>query len=537
MIEKILGFADEIGMFPENCALLACVSGGADSVCLLEALLEISAMRGYTVSAAHFNHMLRGAESDRDEAFVRDYCTSRGVSLIVGRGDVADHASVAGLSVEEAARKMRYNFFYSAAEEIGARRIVTAHTADDNAETILMNLIRGAGANGLSGIPPMRSASLVGAQGAPIRSAGPVGAQGALNREPISVVRPMLPVTRSEVLMFLEERGIPFIEDSSNNLDVYTRNKIRHSIVPLITEINPKFTTSAAAAAELLRADNDYLSALADDYTGQNAADTSVLSGLPFAISSRVIRKLSGVSLSHKHVKTVLDMCGRGGAPSSLSLPGVTAYFDYGKLTFEANADREHRDGAGAAGTCAAGTGAAGSGAGGSGAAGTGAAGSGAAGSGAAGSGAVRGLREGFTPVLPVPGESVSIGTLNLIITCESVICNEPDELYTEADDRINKSFTSFLFKNDALCGRITVRSRREGDNIRFPGRTGSKTLKKLFIERRIPARERAFVPVIADEAGVLAIYGIGTGDRAAPLPGEKAVRLIFERNSERNTR
>ena len=550
MIEKILSFADENEMFPESGALLACVSGGADSMCLLAALIEISAMRGYALSAAHYNHMLRGAESDRDEAFVTDYCKLRGVPLYVGRGDAADFAKSGRLGVEEAAREMRYGFFYAAAENIGAQRIVTAHTADDNAETMLMNLIRGAGANGLSGIPPVRSVNKgAGAAGggAAITAAGTVAADagkvdaagvaatvagtiaadaGAVDAAGVAAVRPMLRVSRREVLSFLEERGISFIEDSSNGLDVYTRNKVRHSIIPLITEINPKFIESASAAAELLRADNDYLSSLADDHIGHSAADAAELSGLPFAVSSRVIRKLSGVSLSYKHVKAVLDMCVCGGAHASLSLPGITARYEYGKLTFEKNAGTDVKHGLGDGSLSSAGS---------------------RRNAGSSGSGdhenpenPVCENRAGssdrpdaFTPVWPVPGESIYIGSLNLKIICESVICNEP---LAEADSRINKSFTSFLFKNDAVCGRITVRSRREGDKIRFPGRSGSKTLKKLFIELRIPARDRAYIPVVADEAGVLAVYGIGAADRAAPSAGGLAVKLTFERCAERNT-
>ena len=433
-------------MFPENGSLLACVSGGADSMCLLAVLAEISGMRGYALRAAHYNHMLRGEESDRDEAFVRGYCAANDIPFYSQRGDVSSYAKARRLGTEEAAREMRYRFFHEVAADIGADRIVTAHTADDNAETVLMNLIRGAGTNGLTGIPPRRGA----------------------------VVRPMLKVLRRDILRYLNEHDITFIDDSTNNLEIYTRNKLRRSIIPFIKEINPKFTESVAATAELLRADEVFLSKTADSITGRDAEDPAFLSALPFAVSSRVIRRLSGLNLSHKHVRAVLDLCRKSGPPASLSLPGNTVvYVEYGRIAF---ADK---------------------------------------------------TGDGFRQVWPVAGESARIGSLGLIISCESVICSEQ---FSAAPGIINKSFTSFLFKCDALCGRISVRPRREGDSIRFFGKNGSRTLKKLFIDLHIPARERANIPVIADDAGVLAVYGFGMGDRAVPEPGDRAVQLVFEK-------
>ena len=434
-------FADEFDMLPGAGIVLACVSGGADSMCLMEALLDISRARGFTVSAAHYNHGLRGDESDRDEEFVREQCAARDVFVYSEKGDVRSFSEKHGISLEEAARDMRYDFFYATASSIGAKRIATAHTADDNAETMIFNLTRGAGAAGLSGIPPKRGI----------------------------VIRPMLRLSRDDVMLFINGRNIPFVEDSTNDLDVFTRNRLRHAVIPVLKEINPRFEESAASAAGLLRADDEYLSGLADIFiTEHNAAplEARELLALPFAVSSRVIRKLYGGNLSHKHVKTVLELCARGGPPASLSLPGKTVYVEYGRVVFgRAAASNE------------------------------------------------------FDPVCPAIGECIEIPAIGLKITCKSVICG----------DRINKSFTSFLFKSADLCGKMTVRSRREGDTIRFIGQNGAKTLKKLFIERRVPARERLLIPVIADDAGVLAVCGFGTGCRAVPQPGDPAFQIDFE--------
>ena len=248
MLDRIKSFADEFNMFPKSGPLLTCVSGGADSMCLLEVLLEISHERGFTVSVAHFNHMLRGEESDRDETFVREFCAACGIPFYSGAGDVNEYAAKLKLSVEEAAREARYSFFFATAEKAESVRIATAHTADDNAETMILNLVRGAGAAGLSGIPPVRDIA------------------SSVTKRPIIVIRPMLRISREDVMLFVTERGIPFVEDSTNNIDIYTRNKIRHIVMPVIKEINPKYYEAMAATSALSRADEEYLSKIADEY-------------------------------------------------------------------------------------------------------------------------------------------------------------------------------------------------------------------------------------------------------------------------------
>lgn len=146
----------DISLLPPGGGVLCAVSGGADSVYLLCRLCELRESLGLRVWAAHYNHCLRGAESDRDEAFVRDLCAGLGVEAYSGRGDVAAFARENGLGTEDAARRLRYAFLEQTADALGADAIATAHTADDNAETMLLNLARGAGLRGLCGIPPRR---------------------------------------------------------------------------------------------------------------------------------------------------------------------------------------------------------------------------------------------------------------------------------------------------------------------------------------------------------------------------------------------
>ena len=207
--------------------VLVALSGGADSVSLLLVLQKL----GYEVRAFHLNHCLRGAESDRDEAFCRALCAERGVPLNVGRCDIA--ALSQGKAVEETARRERYRLLEQAAE---GDKIATAHTADDKLETVLFHLVRGSGAKGVSGIPPVRGA----------------------------VIRPLLFAERREIEAFLRENGQDYVTDSSNLSDDYTRNRLRHSVLPVLRGINEQAAQAALRLGEQLRQDEACLGGQAE---------------------------------------------------------------------------------------------------------------------------------------------------------------------------------------------------------------------------------------------------------------------------------
>ncbi|MFQ9556217.1 MAG: tRNA lysidine(34) synthetase TilS [Oscillospiraceae bacterium] len=215
--------------------VLCAVSGGVDSMYLLHRMAELGAQRGFTVGCAHFNHGLRGVESDRDEAFVRAQCEKLGVPFYAGRGDVT---SVRGMGTEAAARELRYAFLTHCADEHGYDWIATAHTADDNAETLLLNLARGCGLRGLTGIPPQRG----------------------------KLLRPMLDTTRAQAEAYLTARAIPHVEDSTNAADTYARNRVRHHAVPALESVNTAFVQHTSDTAALLREDERFLSGLAANF-------------------------------------------------------------------------------------------------------------------------------------------------------------------------------------------------------------------------------------------------------------------------------
>jgi tRNA(Ile)-lysidine synthase len=209
--------------------VVVAVSGGADSIALLRALVAIRpANAGGRLVAAHLNHGLRGDESDGDAAFVAQVAGELGVEAIVSRGEVAEAARERGDGVEAAARELRYRFLIDTARSVGARAIATAHTRDDQAETLLQRIVRGTGLAGLAGIPRAR----------PL-------ADGT-----IGLVRPMLMLRRSEVVEYLTALGQPYRTDSSNLDRAYTRNRIRHDLLPqLARDYNPQVVEALARLA------------------------------------------------------------------------------------------------------------------------------------------------------------------------------------------------------------------------------------------------------------------------------------------------
>jgi tRNA(Ile)-lysidine synthase len=213
----------------QNVSVLVAVSGGADSVALLRALHAVRLSGEGRLIVAHYNHRLRGAESDADEAFVNELAKQLGVQFVVGAASSDLAASGSGEGIEGAARQARYGFLASAAGQVGARYIATAHTADDHVETILFNILRGTGLAGLAGIPRIRKLT-----------------------DAATIIRPQLDVTRAEVLDYLNSIGQPYRDDSTNRLEDYTRNRIRLQLLPLLErDYNPRVREALLRLAQI----------------------------------------------------------------------------------------------------------------------------------------------------------------------------------------------------------------------------------------------------------------------------------------------
>jgi len=272
--------------------VLCAVSGGLDSMCLLHLL----AAQGMTVTAAHFNHQLRGTESDRDEAFVRERCAEHGVPFVCGRGDVRAHAAETGKTIEEAARDLRYAFLEEQKEALGSAVILTAHHADDNAETQLLNLLRGTGARGLSGIPETRD----------------------------DIFRPFLHVTREELAGYAETHHIKYVEDSTNAEDIAARNLLRHKVLPVLRELNPRAVENMARTAELLKEDDEALCRMAEDLLGRSCR----MEGDTVCIRVELCREAERAVVKRAIHKALSDLAGRRRDLTARHVEAVFALLD-----------------------------------------------------------------------------------------------------------------------------------------------------------------------------------------------------------------
>ena len=279
---KALGTIHRHGMLQSGHVLVA-LSGGADSVSLLHVLLSLRDELGLSVEAAHVHHGLRGEEADRDERFVRELCAKWNVPLHVLHANVAAEAAETGESLEACGRRVRYAFF----DLLAKGEIATAHTRDDNAETVLLHLARGSGLRGLCGIPPVRG----------------------------NIVRPLLDCTRAEVEAYCAEHGLSFVTDSTNQSDAFARNRVRHEILPAMRTINPAASDAIARCAGTLSRDADYLDAQTADLLSESKRpfgyDAAALRAAHPALRYRALEAVLCGSMREKPQTYHLDRCVR----------------------------------------------------------------------------------------------------------------------------------------------------------------------------------------------------------------------------------
>lgn len=313
--EKVDGFITEKALIKKGDSVLVGLSGGADSVALLVVLCRLAPRRGWTVKAAHFNHGIRGVGAEEDELFCRDLCDEMGVPFYSETGDVPAYARENGLSIETAGRMLRYDFLGRIAARAGCSRIAVAHHMDDNAESILLHMIRGSGLYGLTGIKPLRA----------------------------GVIRPLLGVRKREIEAYLEAEGILYRTDETNLLPEGSRNRVRLDIVPYIEKhLNSAVVPTLCSMAELLSEDEAYLYREAkrayDDAKRGDGLLRKKVAELPHPIKTRVIRIAlaeagAEVDIERVHVEAVSELLSaRTGA--RLTLPGIEARTSYDLIKF-----------------------------------------------------------------------------------------------------------------------------------------------------------------------------------------------------------
>ena len=318
-LKRIKDTIDQYSMLREGDKVLVAVSGGADSVCLLISMLALAKKLGIRIAAANIDHCLRGKESEKDSAFVRELCGRLGVEFHSAKVNVRSGGKK-GASVEEKARQARYDFLRKAALKAGCSAIATGHTLDDQAETVLLKIIHGGSMAGLSGIPPVR-------------------AEGK-----ILVIRPLIRAERKDILAYLRNEGVGHVEDSTNSDVRFLRNRVRLEVIPYLERLNPKIKRSMANLADGLREDMELVESLKRRAAPEAGRVMKISGMLAQPVSARkqafktLFERAGGnvKKLTYRHWMDFDLFIRRAGKGRSLDLPGgVSAVRRENEIVFE----------------------------------------------------------------------------------------------------------------------------------------------------------------------------------------------------------
>ena len=486
--QKVLGFMRNKHMTDRGDGVLAAVSGGADSVCLLLLLNGMAAELGIRVFAFHMNHGIRGEEADRDEQFVGELCKQLEIPLTVVHEKVETYAEEHGLSGEEAGRILRYRHLEETAERYQCTKIAVAHHEDDDAETVLLNLFRGSGLAGLSGIRPVRG----------------------------KIIRPLLCVSRKEIEEYLKEQGFSWCEDSTNRENDYTRNKIRNELLPWVREnINSRAAEHILAASELAAQADVYFEMEAERIleescskrreeakqpTSQNVGEadgkesgtgqdlkvaenamkmytkisTNLFDSQPEILKTYIIRRMvlnaagKAKDITERHIRAVMKLTGPGGG-HSVNLPyGLQAVRGYETLKIVQGQER-------------------------------------------------RSAVESSDPGQKWKNEGSFEKEIRLRTDLDETFRVGPASIRLHAIPRkkepeIPKNQYTKWFDYDKINVGLSIRYRKNGDYLTLSG-GGKKKLRRFMIDEKIPEDERDRIPVLADGDHVLWVVGYRISD------------------------
>ena len=466
VIQKVRGTVARYHMLKQGDTVLVGVSAGPDSVCLLYLLKELRQEYSLSLHIAHLHHGFRGSEADEDMRFVRAIGESLGIPVYAEHADIPAYLKKTGLSKQAGARKVRYEFFSKAAEATGACRIAVGHTADDQVETFLMRLLKGAGPHGLSGIPPVRD----------------------------KIIRPLIELTREEVIGFLSEKGIRYRIDSSNLSKVYLRNKIRLDLIPyLAKEYNPNIMSTLMRNLTILRDEDTFL----DEYiqrlypemvirrTEESIIlDAARLASLALPVQRRILRhaveSIAGEdagALSFRHIEDSLslldkDTSGEIHLPHDLRVrrEGETLSVCLRPCTLQPPP---------------------------------------------------------YSYDIAIPGDTL---IPEAGMTISAVILDGPS--YDKEVE--GKKPYRVCFDMDKFSLPLVVRSRRPGDHFCPRGMGGKrKKIKEYFIDLKVLRKEREIIPVLASAEGILWIIGHRTDERFKASPSaEKILQVTAFKNA-----
>lgn len=479
LAERALDTIRRHALLRDGTRVLVGLSGGADSVALLLVLRELEQDGVLTVAgAAHLNHQLRGQEADGDEAFCAALAARLNVPFRAERIDVGALARARKRSIEDAARTARYDFFARAADQLTADVIAVAHTKEDQAETFLLRLLRGAGTRGLASIQPRVRLPAVAPE------ARTMGLPAVAPEARRWVVRPFLDTARADLRTYLAARGETFREDSSNADLTIPRNRVRHELIPYLeSHFSPGAADVLARNATLARQDEDFLRAEAIKLAARIvltdvaiAIDAKELSGAPRALRSRVVQmalqRLAGSTpISFDHVERVLALAEGAGEGRAVSLPGQYALRAGGTIVLRPGRSRRagHRS--------------------------------------ATFGGREREGGNSFEFPLSIPGE-VALGPQRMGVSAEMAGWRAEAEGAGEggALDEAGRRPSQWAGRGNEVgvaCGALAlplaVRSRRPGDRFRPLGAPGGRKLQDFLVDRKVPREDRDALPLVVD--------------------------------------
>ena len=426
--------------------VLVCVSGGPDSMALFHVMLDLRERYDIELVVAHLDHMLRGKQSAADAAFVKKIVSGFNLPFVAEKIDVKKIARESKMSIEEAAREARYDFYMRAAEDSKANKIATGHNMDDQAETVLMRLLRGSGSRGLSGIPYKRRLGN------------------------IFVIRPLLDIKREEIENYLKKRGLPSRTDASNLETFYIRNRIRHALIPLIEkEFNPRIKENLSFIAQNMSDETDYLDRTAKRLLCRLAVRTktkidiniSDLSRSHIALRRLIVRQaicfLKGdlKKITYRHwleIEAILSEKNKSG----IDLPGgIKVKRQQGTLAFfkGRDTDKKHRP------------------------------------------------RLEKSIAMNIPGKVV-IPELGVILESQ-ITSSRPRFKKGRKKRRIE------YVDGDMICAPLKIRTRRKGDRMRPLGMKSFKKLHDIFVDEKVPRFERDSIPLVISGNRILWAVGV----------------------------
>jgi tRNA(Ile)-lysidine synthase len=461
LLTKVKKTLQKYRMLVAGDRIVAAVSGGPDSVCLLRALMALAPDYGLSLHLAHLDHRFRGPESAAEARFVERLARDLGVPATIDSRDVPAYCAERGLSAQTGAREVRYAFLREVAKSEHAVRIALGHTANDQAETLLMRLVRGAGMSGLSAIPPIRE----------------------------NVIRPLIDATRGEVLHYLKELGQGFVVDPSNEKPLYTRNRIRRDVLPVLAGFNPRIVETLAAESDMLRDEDEAMGSMFGGIMARTVRQENdsvhiardAFNGLLPALRRRVLRKAltyldrdDAAVLSSVQTGEAMGFMVEAQTGREMDMPcGLILAREYDDLIIRRRRDRQE-----------------------------------------------------YCVIIAVPGRT-EVPEAGVVV--EALLAEESFPM--EQDDENNLWQAQFDYAKIALP--LYLRNRREGDRFCPAGMHGrSRKLQDYFTDGKVPKSTRAAVPLLATGQDLLWVVGMRTDERFLPGPGTKQVLVVTIRDT-----